>query len=224
MSFKITYAEKLKIYLKIGENQMEITIEKLRKTDFEKAREFAIEGMHLHWYASSKVELYFYSKYFWYLEVSKATVALGAYVEDRLVGVLLADIQNEPKAYSSFWHRLYVKTINMFINIGYKEASNTYDRANEEMLEALKKTSHLDGEINFFAVDPSIKGKGIGTLLLEELQKLQKGKNIYLYTDSGSTYQFYQSRGFKMFAQKKIILNMRDQNRDLECFLFSKML
>ncbi|MDN4081277.1 hypothetical protein QYF52_25465 [Paenibacillus polymyxa] len=38
---------------------MEITIRQLRKVDFEKARKFAVEGMHLNWYASSKVELFF---------------------------------------------------------------------------------------------------------------------------------------------------------------------
>ena len=64
------------------------------------------------------------------------------------------------------------------------------------LLEEFKKNNKVDGEINFFAVDPTIKGKGIGSLLLKELEKQEKDKLIYLYTDSGSTYQFYLHRGF----------------------------
>ena len=62
------------------------------KKDFNKARKFAIEGMNLNWYTSNKLELYLYSKYFWYLEISKATKALGAYIDNELVGVLLVDM------------------------------------------------------------------------------------------------------------------------------------
>lgn len=203
---------------------MEITIGKLRRTDFEKARKFAVEGMHLNWYASSKAELYVYSKYFWYLEISKATVALGAYMGDRLVGVLLADLKHEPKAYDAIRYKLFVKIVTWIINLGYKDASGTYEDANLAMLEDFKNRSEPDGEINFFAVDPSIKGKGIGTLLLQELETRLKGKRIYLYTDSGSTYQFYIHRGFEMEERKEITLPMRGKEVALECFLFSKVL
>ena len=67
---------------------MDIIIKQLRKKDFNSARKFAIEGMHLTWYTKNKFELYFYSKYFWYLEISRATRAFGAYLGDNLVGVL----------------------------------------------------------------------------------------------------------------------------------------
>ncbi len=67
---------------------MDIKITQLRKKDFNTARKFAIEGMHLAWYTSNSVELYLYSKYFRYLEISRATRALGAYINDVLVGVI----------------------------------------------------------------------------------------------------------------------------------------
>ena len=83
----------VKLYLKrIKEYIMDIKIKELMKKDFNKARKFAIEGMNLNWYTSNKLELYLYSKYFWYLETSKATKALGAYIDNELVGVLLVDM------------------------------------------------------------------------------------------------------------------------------------
>src|SRR5215471_385591 len=163
---------------------MNIEIGQLKKRDFNVARKFAIEGMHLNWYATNKHELYFYSKYFWYLEISKATKAFGAYLENKLVGILLVDMDNEPKIYKSIWYKLFIKTIHFFINLLYRNASKTYDEANVRMLEEFKKKYKPDGEINFFAVDPNIKGKGIGTLLLNELEKQEKGKIIYLFTDN----------------------------------------
>ena len=154
------------------------------------ARKFAVEGMHLNWYTSNRFELYIYSKYFWYLEISKATKALGAYLENNLVGILLADIKNAPKLYKSIWYKLFVKIISFFINILYKNASNVYDETNERMLNEFKKEHNQDGEINFFAVDPNFKGKGIGTLLLNELERQEKGKLIYLLLIMGLRINF----------------------------------
>jgi hypothetical protein len=114
-------------------------IGQIKKRDFNIARKFAIEGMHLNWYISNRFELYIYSKYFWYLEISKATKVLGAYMGNNLVGILLADIKDEPKLYKSTWYKLFVKTISFFINILYKNASNTYDETNEKMLNEFKK-------------------------------------------------------------------------------------
>ena len=201
---------------------MDIRIEQLRKKDFNNARKFAIEGMHLTWYASNKVELYLYSKYFWYLEISRATKALGAYMDNKLVGVLLVDINNEPKFFHSLWYNGFMKFATFLINIGYKDASSAYDGANKELLEEYLKNHETDGEINFFAVAPSINGKGIGTMLLKELEKQETGKQIYLYTDTGSTYQFYLHRGFEEIGRKDISLAINKKELPLTCFLFGK--
>lgn len=203
---------------------MNIEIKQLNKRDFNTARKFAIEGMHLNWYTNNNFELYIYSKYFWYLEVSRATRALGAYMGDKLVGVLLVDIDNQPKIFNSIGYRLFIKFSSFIINLLYKNASNTYDNANKEILEKFKKNNETDGELNFFAVDPTIKGKGIGTLLLKELEKKEKGKQIYLYTDTGSTYQFYLHRGFIESGRKDVQIKIGNREVPLTCYLFSKTL
>jgi GNAT superfamily N-acetyltransferase len=203
---------------------MNIEIKQIKQKDFNIARKFAIKGMHLNWYASNKFELYFYSKYFWYLEVSKATKALGAYMENKLVGVLFADMKNEPKIFRSVRYKLFTKTIGFIIHLFYKNASSTYDEANAKMFEYFKSENNPDGEINFFAVDQNMNGRGIGTLLLNELEKQEKGKLIYLYTDSGSTYQFYIHRGFNESGKTDIKLEINKKEIDLTCYLFSKRL
>lgn len=77
--------------------------------NFNAARKFAVQGMHLEWYTGNVVELYLYSKYFWYLEISRATIALGAYLGDELVGVLRADMDDEPKVFANCFYRSFVR-------------------------------------------------------------------------------------------------------------------
>lgn len=203
---------------------MEIDIRQLRKRDFKAARKFAVEGMHLGWYAGNGLELYLYSQYFWYLEISRATRALGAYMGDRLAGVLLADMAGQPKAYPSPWYRAFVRLGAAVIRFGYRGASSAYEEANQELLEAYQRDHEPDGELNFFAVDPDITGKGIGTLLLRALEAREHGKHIYLFTDSGSTYPFYARRGFDEAGRKEIVLAIRGKEVPLTCLLFSKIL
>ena len=204
-----------------GEN-MNVKITQIKKKDFNTARKYAIVGMNLNRYTSNNFELYFYSKYFWYSEISKATRAYGAYIDDELVGVLLANIKNEPKIFKSIRHKLFVKFISCIIDIGYKAAAGVYDEANRQMLNSFRAENEPDGELNFFAVNPEIKGKGIGTLLLNQLEHDESGKLIYLYCDSGATFQFYQKRGFNMSGKTEIKLTVDKKEVPLTCFLFSK--
>ena len=203
---------------------MSVVIKKLRKEDLNKARKFAVEGMHLHWFTSSKLELYLYSKFFLYSELSKATQALGAYMNDDLVGILLADMNDQPKVSMSFWSKIYISLASFVMNLSYKNSTDDYDETNKKMLKAYQGHPKTDGELNFFAVDPNIKGKGIGTILLNELEAREKGKHIYLFTDSGSTYQFYSHRGFKEIGRKEISFDVGGEKVPLVCMLFAKTL
>lgn len=53
--------------------------------------------MHFDWYLNNKILLNAYGRYFWYLEINRATQIFAAYAEDRLVGVLLAAFGGEAR-------------------------------------------------------------------------------------------------------------------------------
>lgn len=204
-----------------------IKIKQLRKKDFKQAMIFAEEGMHLSWYVSNKLELYLYRRYAFYDVLLKSTTVLGAYSGDYLVGFLFAAMSGEPVVYSSIWQKLYCSVFSKTIEwLGYGDASNAYEHANKDMLEAfLVHNPRPDGELTFFAVNPKIKGKGIGTKLLNEFKRTNKHKLIYLYSDSGSTYQFYLRRGFKQAGKKDITLICDEEKQVLlTCYLFSRRL
>lgn len=86
-----------------------IKIQELRRRDYKKARQFAVQGMHLYWYVSDRTSLNLYARYFWDTELSNATRAYGAYVDGKFVGVLLADMKGESKRYRSIWRSAYIR-------------------------------------------------------------------------------------------------------------------
>jgi len=203
---------------------MELKIKPLKKRDHKKAISFAISGMNFNLYISGKTMLKLYGRYFWYLELGRSSRVLAAYCGDELAGVLLADMRGEPVKKQSLWRKFYVGFINFIQKIFYKNGVNAYDSANTEMFARFSNEYKADGEICFLAANPDLKVKGVGTLLLSELERLENGKRIFLYTDSNCTFQFYEHRGFKRVGEKQITLAFSDKNKvPLSCYLYSKV-
>jgi ribosomal protein S18 acetylase RimI-like enzyme len=205
----------------IGE-RMEIRT--IKRKDFGKIQRFALQGMNFNMYTENRLELYFYTKYFWYLELNRATQIIAAYEGDDLLGVLLADMNGEPKiAYSPF-RQLYIRFVEWFMGIGYKGSSDEYDKANAEMLADFKKNNSPDGELNFLAVDPKHNGKGTGSKLLSELERRENGKLIYLFTNTGNSFYFYERKGFECSDSRHIDILMHGKKIPHDCYLYSKKL
>ena len=203
---------------------MDIELRNISKKDFKKAIEFCRIGMNVDYYTDKPFEIYLYSKYFWYMELLRATQIIGAYINGEMVGVLLADMNGEKKAYKSISANIFIKTSELLMGLIFKGGVNVYSETNDKMLAEFEETNSPDGEMNFLAVDPKLNGKGIGTVLLNELSKREKGKLIYLFTDSGCTYQFYDKRNFDRNFERDIFLNLHDKDIPLTCFLYSKVL
>ncbi|MBO0471806.1 GNAT family N-acetyltransferase [Enterococcus sp. DIV0242_7C1] len=203
---------------------MAIEIKKLDKKDFGKAIDFAIEGMNFDKYIDNKFALRLYGRFFLYTELERSTQVLAAYMDDKLVGILMADIKNEPKHYSSIWRKMYIQIFEILMSILSINGADTYDVANKEMFEEYSKDITPDGEICFLATDPTIHRKGIGTILINEISKRERNKLIYLYTDDNCTYQFYEKMGFKRDKEKVIKMEIAGKDIPLTCLLYSKLL
>ena len=203
---------------------MTIEIKELRKEDYSYAIEFAIQGMNFDQYISNKSLLYMYGKYFLYLELERSSQIIAAYMDDKLVGLLLADMNKASKIKLNFWQKSYLKIVNLVVKTFFKDATTPYDSINRDMLEKYKQKMTPEGEICFLAADPSIKGQGIGTKLLDELKTREKGKEIYLFTDSNCTYQFYDHRNFIRSEEREIQIKIDKKEIPITCFLYSKKL
>ncbi len=203
---------------------MEIQLKELEKKDYKQAIQFAITGMHFNLYLQNRFLLNLYGKYFWYDELNRATQVIAIYVKTELAGVLLADMKNEEKKYKSLGKTIYIKLFDFLQNLFFKGGADIYNEANKEMFNEYRKKNNPDGQIVFLASNPFLKEKGIGSMLLKELERREKGKQIYLYTDEACTYQFYEHRGFNRSGEKNVILKFGSRKVPLKCFLYSKKL
>lgn len=201
-----------------------VEIREIRRQDYKKAQEFAIQGMHFDWYMDSRFLLKLYAGYFWNMEFNRATKAYGAYIDDEFKGVLLADIKGESPQYYSRWRAAYVSFFDWLQNLIAGKGVDVYDKANQKMYRDFCKTNTPDGEIIFLAANLDGKIKGIGTALLSALENDEKGKLVYLYTDNACTYQFYEHRGFARAGEEPIMLDLRKKKVPLTCFLYAKRL
>ena len=202
---------------------MELELKELAEKDYKKVIQYAIKGMHFNMYIDNKTILKLYGKYFWYLELLNATQVLAVYYGDELAGVLIADIYGEPKYHRSFSKSIYVKFAEFIQRHFFKESVGIYDETNNRLLKEYKKNNKPDGEIRFLSSNPDLKVKGIGTMLLKELENREKGKEVYLFTDDQCTYQFYEHRGFDKVGEEDITLEL-DKKVPLKCLLYRKKL
>ena len=201
---------------------MLIEIAEIRKKDYKKAIQFAIKGMHFDWYLNNNFLLNAYGKYFWYLEINRATQILAAYVDGTFAGVLLAEMYGEKKKQSNLFQKAYVKFIDLIQRMFCKNGAGLYENTTKSQLKHYLEKHKPNGEIIFLAADPDCKIKGIGTALLNALEEREQGKTIYLHTDDACTYQFYEHRGFVRKEETDIVLKMPKGKVPLKCFVYSK--
>lgn len=178
--------------------------------------------MHFDWYLDNRLSLYAYGRYFWYLELSRATRIYSAYADGEFAGVLLAEIYGESRAHSVFTEKLYVKIMHTVQLLLFRDGAGVYEETVREQLGRYLPENRPDGEIIFLAADPALKGKGIGTALLGRLEKDMKGKKLFLVTDDACSYGFYEHRGFDRADEKDIIMKMPKGEIPLKCFIFDK--
>ncbi len=201
---------------------MGIEIRDIRKKDYGKAIKFAIKGMHFDWYLNNSFLLKAYGRYFWYLEMNRATQIFAAYAGDRFVGVLLAEMKGKEKKQQSLPQKIYVRFVDRMQKAFFPGGAGLYEETTKEQLAHYLESHTPDGEILFLAADPDCGIKGVGTALLNALEEKEKGKLLYLYTDDACTYQFYEHRGFERVEEKEIVLEMPKGKVPLRCFVYSK--
>ncbi len=221
-SFRDALRTRIQPSLAQGEWHMQLELRELRKQDYKKTIRFAITGMHFDWYMDSRVLLNLYGRYFWYLELTRATQVIAAYAEGDFAGVLLAAVKGEEKRHRSFWKSLYVTIFDRLQRGFSKDGAGAYEAANKDLFARYCKNNTPDGEILFLAANPELKIKGIGTALLAEFERREQGKTVYVYTDNACTYSFYEHRGFERAGETDIVLRLGSKEVPLKCLLYSK--
>jgi ribosomal protein S18 acetylase RimI-like enzyme len=204
---------------------MSIEIRAFGRKDLRAAAAFAGEGMSLDAYTSNKLENLFYQRATIQHELMRSSVALGAYDGDRLAGFIFAKADTEPTLPTTGWVRFKDRVASWLINRFDHGSTELYYATNEGLLADLRKSANPTVEITFFAVDTEVRGKGVGSLLLAEVERRFAGQTAFLYSDTGAVFQFYLARGFTKAGSRDILLPLgRGKTHPLTCMIFTKLL
>ena len=63
-----------------------------------------------------------------------------------------------------------------------------------------------------------------GLTQAEAAERAAAGKLVFLYTDSGCTFQFYEHRGFSREETSKVPIHHGKRSFNLDCYLYAKQL
>lgn len=191
--------------------------------DLATAERYATVGMHLDTYTRNGLESWLYGRYCMCEAIARSTHFYGAYEGKRLVGFLLADMHGQRKPYRHSRFALFYHFVGaLFVIFDRGGADDAYDRVNEQMLATIDPAP--DAELVYFASDPDLVGKGIGSKLLAAFERDFAGKRVFLYTDDGCTYQFYDHRGFTRAATKTVEADAPGGHFSMDCMIYTKQL
>lgn len=197
-----------------------------QKRDYHLAIKYASEGMHFDWYAHG-LGLKLYAWYFFHLELNKATRAWACYYRGHFQGVVLGAIEGEQKIFRNPVKAALINVVAVFVGKLVKGGGDAYEKANQKMLVSFKRRiapNRPQAEILFLTANNNSRVKGVGSLLLSQFERAAAGKLVFLYTDSGCTYQFYEHRGFTREESCPVLVHSGKKTFTLDCYLYAKQL
>ncbi len=138
--------------------------------------------------------------------------------EGKILGYLLG--KNRKKKSLSLWlQNILMKSkylFHIFIgNLGQrKRIFQLLKLQNQAYETVIPQGEEFDAEIELFFVDKQARGLGVGRLLLEDFLnnycKNNMLKNVILFTDESSTYEFYDKYGFKRYKTTEYSKTLRE--------------
>lgn len=202
-----------------------ICIKELCSKDFPRAMQYCSEALQFkECIRASLLDLY--TKSFWYEETTDASLFLGAYAEDELLGILIASFKDEEKPYHTWLNRIRKAVLGCFFFIA-DSTSRRYERANKRLLKRFREKrdrKSVDGRICLFVVSPQAQGKGVGSRLMDELRRKYKDAYVYLFTDNLCTFGYYDTHGFTREAATSFSYRLSGHTKRMDCFLYTKQL
>ena len=98
-------------------------------------------------------------------------------------------------------------------------------QADRQLLRSAKK--QFDGELVLFVTDRSVQRHGIGTALLRRFYQFMEqnnSRNLYLFTDTTCNFGFYQRKGYRRIAEKRVRYQTPKGPASEDHFLYTKTL
>lgn len=206
----------------------EVTFRPFLETDSPRAKELIDQAFYIHRYLSKKELLDSALEIYLRECLASSTYSEVAVVDDRVVGLVLAEVSGQPRLPSSTWNNLIaLRHIAKIATYGFSDiSSHTQFLQMNATYRALKRDVYapLTDELCLFIVDEEMRGKGIGKKLFNTFKghlRSNGRKDFYLFTDSLCTYGFYDKHGMNRLAAREITVTLDGKPEPLEVFLYT---
>lgn len=170
-------------------------------------------------YPFKKKYIKLYASGYLNMYLSEADYKMVAKDDDKVVGFIFGNIKNAPfkqrviSKIKLFFYGIYM----LFSYPGRRGLKITFitDKVNNKLLKPFKKTHK--NELILFIVDDAYQGKGIGSTLEKMYTTCLKEngiKDVYLFTDTYSNYEYYEHRGYTRKGEMPVNFNTKHEEID----------
>lgn len=196
--------------------------------DAEDIKRIINEAFYIHRYVTGRLVLDSALEIYLRERLLASTWTRVAVQDGRVVGVIMGQVDGQPRLGGRFTNRFLTLTHMLragILGLPQWKSMRQYFAFDRVYGELRKKTpSPLTDELTLFAVDSSTRGLGIGKTLyhdlLDHLRSLGRS-DFYLYTDSLCTYQFYEKQGMTRTASQTMNLVLDGNPEALGVYLYS---
>lgn len=139
-------------------------------------------------------------------------------------GIILVKNTHTHKHTLWAWLKRSLSILSLLLTKEGRSLSKIFGSVTEIDKELLERCADTyGGEIVFFAVNASLRGKGIGKQLFAFAMEYLRAENIhdyYLFTDTSCTYQFYDRQGLTRRWEKAHTFLVKEQVGNMTFFLY----
>ncbi len=201
----------------------------LKKEDFDHLQSLSGHAWGYHAYTDNKSIKAHAVKMDAHICRALSNYSLAVYDNDKLIGVILANVSTFSKSLQRFKHYFYVFLHGLYLKCRSRASRNILKdlRQTEKAYRELLKETKLPykDELVLFVTHPDYQGQGIGKALIAAFENTLKKENLrsyFLFTDTACNYGFYDHNGFYRISGKTVKQTPKDKTQHLEIFLYTK--
>ena len=156
--------------------------------------------------------------------LTNQTFTRVAEIDGEPVGIIMGkDIQNH-KCPFSLRIKWMQSVVSLYMSREGREISKIFacvQGIDKELLSPCNK--EYKGELAFFAISETCRGKGLGRKLFQTVVDYMKSKGIsefYLFTDTSCNYPFYKHLGLTRRCEKSQLIDVNGEKGNMTFFIY----
>lgn len=201
----------------------EISYRKFQKEDAQAIQNIIVEAWHYNDLCSNKTA-HKMAKVFLSSCLTNQTYTQVALLDNKPIGVMMAKNRNTHTCPFKYRIRQIFAITSLYLSKEGRKVSKIFSNVSEIDKELIEKSQkQYQGEVAFFAVSSSARGKGLGKKMFCDMLEYMKSQDInsfYLFTDTSCNYGFYEHQGMTRRNEKSHSFWIQGKEAKMTFFIY----